>query len=333
MVPRLQPRRRSGLPWIVKFVSQATIVYLAIAAVFICPSDPSRAPAVCSSLSNIHRTLESHSRPYLHTARTKLDPYVKQAQPYIDYTKPYYAKASSAIAPHVDQAQKTYYTHAHPKVVGALSGAQKNSHAYYKAARKQSDPYFEAARKNTDPYVKAARKNTEPYVKAVRPHLDRYTALVQAIHKDHVIPQLNFATETAQKGYDAAHAHVHAHVIPAYRKAGPAANKWWREQAQPGARAAYAYSHKTYVGEVHPRIVRVIDAVWEFFRARILPLLKRWHSLYVKPQLDKITAKVFEYRTQKVGKQAKTDANAHSTEKIAKEGFKEGHDGALTSLD
>lgn len=286
------------------------------AYLLICPSDPSRAPKTCAALRDLHDTLETHSRPYVHTARTKLDPYLKQAQPYIDYTRPYYAKASSAVAPHIENGKKAYYTHAHPKILDALAGAHKSSSAYYDAAWKFTDPHWQTARKSTDPYLKAAQ-----------PHIDRYTKLVQDIHKQHVIPQLNFATETAQRGYDAAHAHVHAHVIPAYKNAGPAANKWWRETAQPGARSAYAYSHKTYVGEVHPRLVRAADAVWEFFHARVLPSLKRWHSLYVKPQVDKITARVFEYRAEKAGSQAKTDAKTHSTEKIAEEGFKEDHEG------
>lgn len=150
--------------------------------------------------------------------------------------------------------------------------------------------------------------------------------MVQAFHKETVAPNVQFATEAAQNGYKQAHSHFHAHVVPAYQRAGPVASRWWRESAQPGAQAAYAWSHKTYVGEVHPRIVRAADWVWEFLRARVLPALKRWHSLYVKPQLDKITERVFEYRTQKVGREAKTEAKAHGSEKLHEAGFVENID-------
>jgi hypothetical protein len=57
-----------------------------------------------------------------------------------------------------------------------------------------------------------------------------------------------------------------------------------------------------YVTHLHPRLL-------DLFRA-IKLAVRRFYSLYIRPQLEKIRAKIFEYKTRRIEKLAERDLAA-----------------------
>lgn len=97
----------------------------------------------------------------------------------------------------------------------------------------------------------------------------------------------------------------------------------YRRDVRPYVQQAYAYSLQSssvsyafYMDKVHPRVLQGIRQVIHFYQHTVDPALRRAFSLYVRPQVDRILAKVFERNVHAVGSDAVKDAKQEAQEAV-----------------
>ena len=293
-----RPRKSKGIT-IKGFLARVGIFYVLIAYLFVCPSDR----AVCRSLDSFQSTLASYEplvRPYYDTATKKLDPYLVQlrskADPYLEKALPYWTKADSTLRPLYVKTDATlrplfhrlvagYQSQAHPRLLKAIEASQGATKPYGVLANKYYAAYLAPS---VEWYSRAGKEwyasNAERYVSTVSKEGRFYVK------------------------------HAYDYVSPLYYEGLPAASNYYHSRFLPVARSTYATSRKAYVEQVHPRLVVAGSHLHAFYKSKVLPALQRFYSLYIAPQVDKITERIFEYRTKKF----KSDAVAH-VEKVEEE--------------
>ena len=89
---------------------------------------------------------------------------------------------------------------------------------------------------------------------------------------------------------------------------------------------AYVYSlatggtlYTTYVNQVHPTVVASLQQLHSFYINHVDPATRRAYSLYVRPQVERLLAKVFERKAHATGSEAIAQAK-QEVKVAAKEG-------------
>ncbi|UZJ56436.1 hypothetical protein CBS101457_005756 [Exobasidium rhododendri] len=186
------------------------------------------------------------------------------------------------------------YTAPYIKIVKPYTdSAWKTARPFVRQAEKQGkivyNRHLEPMRKKalkkgktyTDPHVKNFNKH---YKKQVQPHLDHFQKAVepyQDIYKRDVAPYLN-------NGYSY-------------------------------SLAAAGTSYAFYVKQVHPRVMATLRRLYSFYLYHAKPAGKKAFSVYVRPQVEKLSAKVFERKAHVQGSEAIAEAKLEVKE-AAKEG-------------
>ncbi|PWN33062.1 uncharacterized protein FA14DRAFT_80969 [Meira miltonrushii] len=174
------------------------------------------------------------------------------------------------------------------------------------------DPY-------AGPYIRAATPVVQKAYKISKPHYIRAYKYGNALYKKHVDPARKRAIKRAhayadphvkklQKEYKK---QVQPHVDNLHKTVKPYRDIYTRDVAPyvkqahiQSIAAAYA-SHHIYVHQVHPHILTGFKHSRSFYFNHFLPAVRRAYVLYIQPQQDKITARIFGYtpdRTVKVEK-------------------------------
>lgn len=83
-----------------------------------------------------------------------------------------------------------------------------------------------------------------------------------------------------------------------------------------------------YKREVQPRLVQLLRLTQRFVVTHVLPALRTAYSKYVRPQADKVWAKVFERKAHAVG-----EAHIGAAKEEAREARKEGKERAARAVE
>jgi hypothetical protein len=304
--------RRRGIFTVRGFVARLTLLFFLYHYFVSCPKDPSRSSLICRTYDTVEaqrheivRYAEPHLRPYLNRAQHKLEPYVERVKPYSDRLVPLYYRAESVAKPLAAKGQTLYFTHLHPRILARFQHAQDILRPYL-------DRLSEEYHGRVSPIIAHYQETSLAWYSAhVEPHLERLSEQARGV------------TGRVYPRYDKAR----SIIVPAYRRAataiaplGPASRQFYVETFRPFAIRSYRTSHHTYVTHVHPRLLEVLRVV----KAAV----GRFHSLYIRPQLEKIHAKIFEYKTKKAEKLAEREM-ATEVEHKSEEGLDELNGGYL----
>lgn len=276
--PRPKPKASRG------WISTIVIAYLAFAYAFTCrTAGNSSEYAVCRGFdtathyrSQVINSIKPYYEPYLHHAQSQADPYLAQL-------KPHYDRAQGYAQPVISRSQSLYYQQAHPRLMSGFQTGQTQLKPLLNQVEHHWNGIFT---KHIKPYQNVGNNlyaaNVEPRLRMLRKQSDR-----------HVMPAYN----TYRKRLD---------------QSVPVVQRWYSKTAQPYLNRSYAMVRHVYFKSIHPRLVTFIRQTIEFLQTRLLPLLRRIHSLYIKPQIDRVTEKVFERRAQQASKDAIVQAEEHA---------------------
>jgi hypothetical protein len=198
-----------------------------------------------------------------------LAPVLHRADPYLDP----YVKAVKPYAqkvwPYYNRAQKK------GKVV-----YQKRIEPLRKEAIKRGRSY-------SDPHIKKFNKE---YRKKVQPHVDSKWQVGSKLMMSLTLPKgVNKAIKPYQDIYD--------------RDVAP-----YLYQAYSQSLAAGSTSYTFYVDRVHPQVVKSLQQLHSFHVHHVDPAVRRGYSLYVRPQVEKLMAKLFERKAHAAGSEAINEA-------------------------
>lgn len=174
------------------------------------------------------------------------------------------------------------------------------------------DPY-------AGPYIRAVTPVVQKAYKFSKPHYIRAYKYGNALYKKHVDPARKRAIKRAhayadphlkklQKEYKK---QVQPHVDSLHKSVKPYRDIYTRDvapyvkQAHINTIAAAYASHHIYVHQVHPHVLTGFKHSRSFYFNHFIPAIRRAYVLYIQPQQDKITARLFGYtpdRTVKVEK-------------------------------
>lgn len=273
---RRRAKRSKGVS-VQGFLARVAVFYFLIAYFLVCPSDTSRERAVCRGLDTVHSTLAAYEprvRPYLTTAHRKLDPYISlaqsRAQPYVKQVQPYYTRADSFVRPYASQSISFYRTSIRPHLEHAVALTRQTTRPILARLGKQ---YQHTLAPSVEWY---SRAGSSYYAKNLKPHFDVAS---------------NSARQVGTKAYDV--------VAPVYHTGLPLAKKHYYASVLPWTKKTSAATQKTYYRVVHPQVLTVGKHGIRLYQTRILPTWQRFYSLFVAPQLDKISERIFEYRAKK----------------------------------
>lgn len=262
-----------------KLAAQLVALYAVIAYLFICPNDPSRAPAVCQSFTQIEQYrnqafnyISPYTQPYVNTIKSQAEQYYS---PYVKAAQPYYIKANEILAPQSKKVKKIYEGTVKPRLMDAVT----HSH-------KRITPHFE-------------RVSAE-YHKLVDPFLNRYITLAEELYDLNVQPHVEQLTNTFNKKVGPHYARTSAQVNAFANKAYPAAHHHVKHTFLPFASKTYTTSADIYGNQVHPRLLTTLEYIKALLRGHFVPALKRFNSKYISPQVSKIQDKAWANKAKQV---------------------------------
>ncbi|TKY88849.1 hypothetical protein EX895_002090 [Sporisorium graminicola] len=183
-------------------------------------------------------------------------------------------------------------------------------------------PYFHLAQKKAEPYTRPVITAATPWVrraqKVSRPVYREANKRGRLLWKKRIDPARRRALKRARKQLDPylkqAH-HYHKHNVQPHidtvHKAVKPYHAIYQRDVSPYVDQAYQYSlhsssvsYAFYMDKVHPRIVQSFKHVYSFLVNHVDPAVRRFYSVYVRPQLDRLLAKVYERKAHWLGSDA-----------------------------
>ena len=183
-------------------------------------------------------------------------------------------------------------------------------------------PYVQKAQAKVEPYTKPTIDAVSPYVKRAwntsRPYYIQGQKRAKLIYKRHIDParkraikklraQADPYVKKAQTQYSL---HVQPHVDTIERTVTPYYRIYQRD-VSPYVQKAYQYSRQSssvtyafYMDKLHPRVVQALRHLHSFLINHVQPALRRFYSLYVRPQGERLLAKVYERKAHYLGSDA-----------------------------
>ena len=210
------------------------------------------------------------------------------------------------VKPYIHLAQQKAEPYTRPVVDAAtpwVNRAHKVSRPIYREANKRGRLIW---KKRIDPARRRALKNAHK-------QLDPYLRQAQHYHRTNVQPYLDTAHKAVKPYYDIYHRDVSPYVQQAY------------QYSLHSSSVSYAF----YMDKVHPRVVQSLQQLYSFFVNHVDPAVRRFYSLYVRPQLERLLEKVYERKAHWLGskaiktaqqemKQTAKDADKHAKESVMK---------------
>ena len=185
------------------------------------------------------------------------------------------------VKPYYHLAQQKAEPYTRPVITAAapwVNSAHKVSRPIYREADKRGRLIW---KKRIDPArrraLKRARKQIDPYLKQA--HL---------YHKNNVQPHIDTVHKAVKPYHDIYHRDVSPYVDQAYR------------YSLHSSSVSYAF----YKDKVHPHVVQSLKHAYSFLVNHVDPAVRRFYSIYVRPQLDRLLAKVHERKAHWLGSDA-----------------------------
>ncbi|EST08768.1 hypothetical protein PSEUBRA_001465 [Kalmanozyma brasiliensis GHG001] len=217
---------------------------------------------------------------------------------------------------------------------------------YYHLAQQKADPYTRPVIKAAKPWIKRAHKVSRPIyreadkrgrllwkkridparrraLKRAHKQIDPYLQQAHQYHKKNVQPHINTVHKAVKPYHDIYQRDVSPYVDQAY------------QYSLQSSSVSYAF----YMDKVHPRVIQTIKQVYSFLVNHVSPALRRFYSLYVRPQLDRLLAKVYERKAHWLGsdaiKAAQQEAKqtAKEADKHAQQAVKQAEQEAIKARD
>lgn len=262
-----------------RLAAQLVALYAVIAYLFICPNDPSRAPAVCQSFQQLEQYrhqafsfITPYTQPYVNTLKSSAEPYYA---PYIKAAQPYYVQANKVLAPQAQRVKSVYERSIKPRALDAVT----HSH-------KQITPHL--------------NRVSNEWHKIVDPTLNRYIGLAEELYDLNVHPHVEQLTHTFNKKVGPHYARTSEQVNAFTNKAIPAAQHHVKHTFLPFASKTYSTSADVYEKQVHPRLLTTWEYIKALLRGHFVPALKRFNSKYISPQVSKIQDKAWANKAKAV---------------------------------
>ncbi|KAK4049527.1 hypothetical protein OIV83_004024 [Microbotryomycetes sp. JL201] len=265
------------------------LLYTIVSWLAVCPNERHETDkqAICHAFDYTESAVKSlnvHLKPYTDIVWRQAQPYIAHVQqtadPYVKLVRPYYHKADQTARYVLKQRQHLHDKYVQPRVDQATTALQQ--------AQK--------------PVVHALDKQ---YRKTLAPSVEWYSREYNEWYKNNAEAHVRQAEHTLQS-YSSK---VHEFVAPAWTRGWPFVRKHFRETVVPITVTSSKTVYSGYVNEVHPRLVAGSRHGVSFLRARVLPALQRFWSVFIAPQLDKISEKVHEYRVRKVRQTAEASVD------------------------
>ncbi|KAL9938405.1 hypothetical protein V8E36_003028 [Tilletia maclaganii] len=186
------------------------------------------------------------------------------------HLSPHLTQLHSQLQPHIEP----YYAHVRPYVQTAYKRGKPIYTDLEKRGALAWKRYGEPKRREAE---KAARKWAHPHIKRAKKEW-----------KKHVQPHLDHAHKTIRPYQDTYNRDVHPHVLNAYAFSSDASTR----------------ASQFYLAHVQPNLIRTSKHTYAFYKAHILPYLRRAYSLYVRPAVDRALAKVFQRKAGEARREA-----------------------------
>lgn len=223
---------------------------------------------------------------------------VKDARPVCRNLAQAHNQIAPIVTPYLHKVHQKAEPYSRPLVKFAtpwLKRAQKVARPIYREAHKRGRLLW---KKRIDP----ARRRT---IKSARKQIDPYLKRAHQYHKQNVQPHIDAAHKTLKPYYDIYQRDVSPYVDQAYR------------YSLQSSSVSYAF----YVDKVHPHVIQSAKHAYSFFVNHVDPAIRRFYSIYVRPQLDRLVAKAYERKAHWLGSDAIKVAQ-HEMKQTAKQADK-----------
>ncbi|SPO31005.1 uncharacterized protein UTRI_05359_B [Ustilago trichophora] len=210
------------------------------------------------------------------------------------------------VKPYLHLAQQKAEPYTRPVIHAAtpwLKRAHKVSRPIYREANKRGRLIW---KKRIDPArrraLKKARKQLDPYLHQARQY-----------HKRNIQPHIDTVHNAVKPYHDIYQRDISPYVDQAY------------QYSLHSSSVSYAF----YMDKLHPRVVHGVKQVYSFLVNHVGPAVRRFYSLYVRPQLDRLLEKVYERKAHWLGsdaikaaqsemKHAAKEADKHAQQSVKK---------------
>ncbi len=185
----------------------------------------------------------------------------------------------------------------------------KVSRPVYREANKRGRLIW---KKRIDPARRRALKD-------INKRIDPYVKQAHSYHKKNVQPRIDTVHKAVKPYHDIYKRDVSPYVDRAY------------QYSLHSSSVSYAF----YMDKVHPRAVKGLKQIYSFLVNHVDPAVRRFYSLYVRPQLERLLAKVYERKAHYLGSDAIKTAQkdmkhaAHEADKHAKQAVREAEQQAI----
>lgn len=205
------------------------------------------------------------------------------------------------VTPYLQLAQQKAEPYTRPVIQAAapwVKRAQKVSRPIYREANKRGRLIW---KKRIDP----ARRRA---LKKARKQLDPYLHQAQRYHKRNVQPHIDSVHKAVKPYHDIYLRDISPYVDQAY------------QYSLHSSSVSYAF----YMDKVHPHVVHGLKQAYSFLVNHVDPAVRRFYSLYVRPQIERLLEKVYERKAHWLGSDAIKAAQTEMKQ-AAKEADKQAH--------
>ena len=210
------------------------------------------------------------------------------------------------VKPYIHLAQQKAEPYTRPVINAAtpwVKRAHKVSRPIYREANKRGRLLW---KKRIDP----ARRRA---LKKARKQLNPYIVQAQHYHKRNIQPHIDSVHKAVKPYHDIYQRDLSPYVDQAY------------QYSLHSSSVSYAF----YMDKVHPRVVQGLKHAYSFLVNHVDPAVRRFYSVYVRPQLDRLLEKVYERKAHWLGsdaikaaqsemKHAAKEADKHAEQSVKK---------------
>lgn len=258
------------------------IASLAYWSLVICTDDQRNDDAFCTGLSALDRgrsalvaKVDQLGQPYLEQAQHHLQPYWEPLQPH-------YQALRSHTDPAAARAQQFYDDTVYPLAL-----------EYYQQARARAGPLQQ------DLLV--------AYHQHGKPIVQRYAKFYGSLWRLNVAPALARLQQRAGVEAERALLYVQHRFDTFQAEHFPALHAWTTDTLYPALRAlgrfihqALRTAHRIFVFHIYPAGKKACLVTSQTVSGNVLPQLRRWHSLYITPQMDRVVERVWQHRAEQL---------------------------------
>lgn len=261
------------------------LIYAAIYALFVCPYDANKHHAVCKAFDRA----DSFRSQAIRYADALGQPYLEATQaivyPYLDPLAPYYEAVESNLRPLIRRGDRLLNTKLKPQVENAKDSA-------------------------VAAFVPIQKQLTAYYGQYATPFFARYRRGLDVIYAQYLQTHFTYAQKQALNLY-----RQFEPVYVSFRmKQVPKVQLYFRHNIQPALSNSLAASRNLYKHKLKPHAFRVTKALLDFFHAQVWPIIARFNSLYIRPQINRVSDKYFDRRARKIEQSIRSEVEERTSE-------------------